>query len=58
VFLRARHPEDEPVWPEAVLVDDARLDEALSAAGRSPQPLAILGAVWRRVRPASPVTSL
>jgi hypothetical protein len=50
-FLRAEHLEDEPVWQEALVVDDARLEEALTAAGSSPQPLAIIGAAWRRIYP-------
>jgi pimeloyl-ACP methyl ester carboxylesterase len=51
-FLRAPTLEEERVWQEAFVVDDAAVDAALTAAGRSPQPLAVIGSVLRRLHPA------
>jgi poly(3-hydroxyoctanoate) depolymerase len=51
-FLRAPVLEREPVWQEALIVDDDAVAAALAAAGRSPQPLAVIGSVLRRVHPA------
>jgi pimeloyl-ACP methyl ester carboxylesterase len=56
-FLRAERLDDEPVWREATVVDDALLQSALRAATDASKPLRAAGAVWRRAWPTVPRTT-